>query len=297
MRMDRLTPLLDSTATPRVVTWEQALAIGFTPAAVRHQLRIGRWTRILPRVYLTSDVLTWPDRLDAALAYAGDGALLSGAAALVEDGLRCVDRPSKVLVLTPAFSESVAWVRVRNPAHAATRRLMPGAARVTTARAIVDLGVELRWLDDVRALVAEAVRRSMCSVVELMEELRHAPRRGSAHLRTAIDEMAGGAWSAPEASTATLLRTNGIRGFEQNARIDLHNGRRVYVDFLWRDQRAVLEIDSIEHHFSPGDIDDTMSRHIALETAGFSVVHRSPLAIRRDPLGFVADIQAWLASR
>ena len=45
---------------------------------------------------------------------------------------------------------------------------------------------------------------------ELEAELRHGPQRGSAHLRQAIEETRGGAWSAPEARAATLLRRGGL---------------------------------------------------------------------------------------
>jgi very-short-patch-repair endonuclease len=286
----------DPARVPRVLTWDEALALGFTPAAIRHRVEVGLWRRVLPRTYLTSDVLTWPDRLHAALAFAGPRALLSGAAALVTSGVRCVAAPLSVLVLVPTFGRSAGWVRIRRPEHAPSQENAPGPRRVTIARAVTDHCVEVRRLDDVRAVVAEVVRRRLTSVDELTAELRHAPRRGSAHLRDAIEEMSSGAWSSAEASTARLLRTNGIDGFEQNAVVTLRDGTLARPDFLWRQVRGILEIDSVEHHFAPRDLDDTMRRSLRLEAAGFSVIHRSPAAIRRDPEGFVNDVRLWLAS-
>ena len=93
------------------------------------------------------------------------------------------------------------------------------------------------------------------------------------------------------------MRSAGIVDFEQNARIDLPDGRRFYADFLWRDRLAILEIDSIEHHFAPADLDATMARHMTLETLGYSVIHRSPLSIMRNPQGFVRGVRDWLDSR
>jgi very-short-patch-repair endonuclease len=120
--------------------------------------------------------------------------------------------------------------------------------------------------------VAETVRRQFCTPSQLTDEPRHGPRKGSAHLRRAIEEISAGAWSAPEARAATLLRRAGVAPFEQNAPILLPNGRQFIADFLWRALRAVLEIDSYAHHGLPADADGTSARHLFLETLDFSVV-------------------------
>jgi len=85
--------------------------------------------------------------------------------------------------------------------------------------------------------------------------------------------------------------------FEQNARVDLPGGRFVVVDFLWRGLRAILEVDSREHHGSPPDADATAERHIALETPGYSVIHCSPAVIVKHPARFTAGVASWLAAR
>ena len=65
----------------------------------------------------------------------------------------------------------------------------------------------------------------------------------------------------------TAARLAGVPPLEQNARIRLPDGRHYIADFLWRELRAVLEIDSYEFHSLPGDADRTSARHIALETS------------------------------
>lgn len=292
-------PPHDPAAAPRVLTRSDARALGFTPDEIKHRLATGRWQRILPRTYLTSDTLTWADRLVAATKFAGPGSLLSGAAALADLDLRSVTRPRRLLVLVADRSgpRSTGWVRVRPSDRPMTRASLPGPPRAHPARAVADLALELRREDDVRMLVAQAVRSRLCTIDELTVELEEGPRRGSAHLRQAIDEIAGGAWSAPEARAARLMRAAGLPRFEQNARIDLPGGAYVVVDFLWRALRAILEIDSDTHHALAGDADRTGNRHLALETLGFSVVHRTPRVVRRDPGGFTDGIAAWLAAR
>lgn len=297
--LDELIPMYDPAAPPRVLSRGEALALGYSRSAIEHRLSTGRWRRVLPRVYLTGQTFTWPDRQAAALAFAGPQSVLSGAAALTDRHLRSVTCPTSVLVLVPGHVavRSVGWVRVRHTARTQEPARLPGPRRAPLARAVADLALERDRLDDVRALVAEAVRRNLCSVAELADELAAGPRRGSAHLRRALNEVTAGAWSSPEARAAGLLRRAGVAAFEQNARINLPNGRFVIVDFLWRSLRAVLEIDSREHHGSPPDADATVDRHIALETLGYSVIHYSPAVVIHRPEAFTSGVAAWLRAR
>ncbi len=257
--LDELVPLLDPTALPRVLGRAAAHSRGYNPNMIAHRLTTGQWRRILPRTYLSVDTLTWPDRLTAALTFAGPGALLSGAAALADEGLRAVGRPSAILVLVPVSTRlrSTAWVRIRPTQRLPERALLPGPARAPLSRAVADLALERRRLDEVTV----------------------------------------GAWSAPEARAARVLRRAGVPPFEQNVRIDLPGGRFFVVDFLWRELKAILEIDSVEHHFDAPDRDATMDRHLVLETLGYSVVHRSPAVVQKQPAAFAGGIAAWLAAR
>ncbi len=297
--LDKVVPLLDPTALPRVLTRADATELGYSRSAIRHRLDTAQWRRVLPRTYLTSDTLTRPDRLAAALAFAGPGALLSGAAALTDQHLRAVPDPASVLVLVPrsTTARSTSWVRVRRTNRLPPPALLPGPRRVPVARAVADLGLEFGRLDDVRALVAEAVRRGLCTIDELAAELRAGPRNHSGFLRQAIDEVGDGAWSAPEARAATLMRRAGLPPFAANVRIDLSDGSYVIVDFLWRALRAVLEIDSDAHHALAGDADRTSDRHLLLETDGYSVIHRTPRYVIKRPHVFVDGVAAWLAAR
>lgn len=297
--LDELVPLLDPTALPRVLSRSAALAHGLSRHAVDRRVANGRWRRVLPHTYLTSDTLTWPDQLAAAIAFAGPRALLTGAAVLHEAGSRSVSRPRLLTVLVPERSgaRSTGWVRIRRTHRLPDADLVPGPPRVPVARAVADHAVTLHRIDDARAVVAEVVRRRLSTVDEIAVELGAGPRNGSALLRQAVDEVGAGAWSAPEARAARLLRRAGVPAFEQNARIELPGGGYYVADFLWRDLWAILEIDSVEHHFDPAGWSATMDRHLVLETAGYSVTHRPPSAVNTYPRRFVRDITAWLANR
>lgn len=111
--------------------------------------------------------------------------------------------------------------------------------------------------------------------------------------------MGAGAWSAPEARAAGVLRrARGVPPFEQNAWIGLPDGSWLCVDFLWRELRAVLEIDSVEHHdIDPADRDHTNRRASTLHTFGYTTISRRPSVINRQPAQFAADVAQWLDGR
>lgn len=288
----------DPDALPRVIGRAEALRRGFTAKAVDHRVAAGSWRRVLPRTYLTADTFTSLDRLNAALIFAGPDAALSGGAALYASGVRQSSMPDRILVLVPPGGDgrSRAWVHVRATTRPYAAQLAPGPRRVTIARATADLALGRRRLDDVRALVARVIQDGHCTLEELATELESGPRRGSAHLRTALEEIGWGAASAPEARAARILRRAGISGFEQNARIDLPGGGHRHLDFYWPALRAALEIDSVEYHFAREQYVATLDRHLQVTALGISVIHRPPSALR-DEAGFVRDVRAWLAGR
>lgn len=304
-RVPRVAAFLDPFAVPpapdelpRVLGRADALARGFSPSAIDRRLASGRWRRLLPRTYLTRDTLTTWDRMNAALVFAGSGAVLSGAAALYASEVPRILAPERVLVLVPPAnrSRSAGWAQVRRSFRPFEREPWYGPPRVRLARAAPDHALSLDRLDDVRALVARVARTGRCPIADLRAELDAGPRNGSAFLRQAIEEVSAGAASAPEARAATILRRGGAPPFEQNVRIDLAGSGYYVADLYWRGLRAVLEIDSREHHLDPADWERTMTRHLALETLGLSVVHRPPSALRNERR-FLADILGWLTAR
>lgn len=291
-RRDEVDPL------PRVLTRAQALSSGLSRHAVDRRLASGRWRRVLPRTYFTGETFTDTDRMTAALAFAGPGSALSGAAALVASEVRRVVMPARVLVLIPpgAFVASHAWVQIRRSTRPIIREDWYGPARVQPARAAADLAVTMTQLDDVRALVARVVQDGHCTLDELVTEWRQGPRRGSAFLRQALEEVGAGAASAPEARAARILTSAGITGFLQNAEVQLPDGSRRVIDFLWPELRACLEIDSVEYHFTREDWARTWDRHLDLTSVGYAVIHRPPSALA-SPAKFVADVRAFLGGR
>lgn len=246
---------------PRVLTRDAAVALGLSSSAIDRRLASGQWRRILPRTYATVDHLTERDRADAALLYAGEGAALSSAYALRASGVRGVVDPGSALVLVPPTNriEARSWVRIRRTFRPIEIEQWSGPRRVVPARSAADLALELRTIDNVRSLVARIVGDGHARLDDLVAELDAGPRQSSGLLRQALAEVGAGAASAPEARAARALRRAGLRAFEQNARIELPGGGAYVADFLWRELRAILEIDSVEYHLGPAQWRATMT--------------------------------------
>ncbi|MGI8677872.1 MAG: hypothetical protein ACR2LX_04130 [Jatrophihabitans sp.] len=291
-------PIFDPDALPRVISRADARRRGMSDAAIDNRVARGAWRRQLPRTYRVGPTVMPQDRLLAAVLYAGSESALSGAAALAAWGVPKATVPERVLVLVPMarFTKSVDWVRVRRTDRAFDSNSWYTPRRADVARATADLALETRRLDDVRSLVARVVQSGRCAIAELGAELDSGPRRGSKHLRQALEEVGWGAASAPEAKAATILRRAGLTGFVQNAELVLPDRSRRVVDFYWPELRACLEIDSVEWHFDRRDWAGTWDRHLALTKFGYSVIHRPPSALDSEAR-FVRDVREWLVGR
>ena len=72
-------------------------------------------------------------------------------------------------------------------------------------RAVADAARDLTGLSEVRAVVAGAVQRRLCTLAQLIVELDSGPVRGSALLRDALTEVGEGIRSTAEADLRDLI--------------------------------------------------------------------------------------------
>ncbi|MEP7019371.1 MAG: type IV toxin-antitoxin system AbiEi family antitoxin domain-containing protein [Pseudonocardiales bacterium] len=280
----------------RVVTRADAIRCGLGPAGISYRVRVGRWLRLAPEVYLTCLPATQADYRRAAVLHAGGDAVLSGTAALSMLGFR-VPQPVSELVLVSADCHAASWgrIRVRKTHRLPRARPCAGVPRAPVARAVADHAIGLAPLQRVQAVVGYAVQQGLCTVAELATELEVGPRRGSHFFREALLDVGYGAHSPAEALAGRALRQGGVVHLEQNAEVRCGT-RRLVADFLDRDRRAILEVDSTQYHFSQADQDATLLRDQRLQAAGYAVMHVKPRQIRADPDGFVRIVVDWLAA-
>src|ERR1700684_3293013 len=196
-----------------VITRGQALGCGIPQSTVSAWCKPGgKWQKILPGVYLAVTGTPTPEqRQMAALLYAGPRSVITGSAAIRVRRLR-VPATDMVDVLIPSSvkRQSLGYVRIHR-----TRR-MPVSVRMGAirfappARAVADASHWFTNLGDVRALVAEAVQKQVCSIAQIGIELSEGANRDSAHLRKALAAVRSGIRSVAEVDFRDRILGSGL---------------------------------------------------------------------------------------
>ncbi|MDS1269816.1 hypothetical protein RIF23_05850 [Lipingzhangella sp. LS1_29] len=284
-----------------VLSREQALALGFTPAAIKHRTRRGGPWRVGPRgVYFAFP--TQPTRNQqqiAALLYAGPRSLLTGAAALGHYRMRYLPEPTDIDLLIP--HDEAVLSRRGIDVHR-TRRMpkprMHGPFRLAPAyRAVADAVRKTSMPNVARALVSEAVQSGICTVAQLDTELRDGPIRDSAMLRDVLSEVMAGAASAPECEAVHLVKTSGLPQPLWNPKLLAPDGSLLCIpDAWWQEHLVALEIESYEWHVNAEHWARTLRRRALAAAHGVRVLPFTPRQIRSDPDGFIETLRLALAA-
>jgi hypothetical protein len=198
-----------------VLTRQGVVAAGLAGDLPRPAGATGDGHAVGPSTYLLTDgPVTDEQLIAAALAHAGRDLVVTGPLACRLIGLADVPSESAVDVLVPASRRRVSTPYVR--VHPTTRppgwwRQLSGARVAEPHRAVVDTCRRLAGLRDVRALLLGTVASGCCHVDELQAELDAGSRHGTALCRRAVRDAEAGAWSAPEAEVADVVRRRGCR--------------------------------------------------------------------------------------
>jgi hypothetical protein len=283
-----------------LITRSQALSSGMSEAALRHRLRpAGPWKIVLPGVYLAHNgFLTVGQRECAAVLYAGRASVITGAAAAWRHGIRLATRETvDVLIPHDDRRQSTGFVRIHRTVRMPERPwIIDGLRWAPPSRAVADAARGLIELDEIRALVADAVQRGRCTIQQLAEELANGPSQGSAALRVVLAEVADGVASVAEADLRTLIKGSGLPEPLYNPRLFAGAEFLGKPDAWWPDAGVAAEVDSREWHLSPAAWHKTMARHSRMSARGIIVLHFPPSRIRSDPAGVVAELKAALQS-
>jgi len=226
-------------------------------SAVRHAVGTGRLHPVFRGVFvLGRRQIGERGRLFAATLACGDGAVIShrSAAAL----MRLLDNPPATIdvISLGKRGASVDGIRphdVRRPRLWETGTF-DGVPCTSPARTLVDLAgvVGSRTL---RSVFERAAARKLLDLVAIEASIGQGGRTGTQALRGLLDEwrpaapaLATGRLKSPfEAKVLPLLATRGIPMPLTNVPVELAEGR-IEVDFLWPQQRFVVEADSRAFH-------------------------------------------------
>ena len=260
----------------------------------------GQWRRMLPGVVLLNNgAPTRNDRRQAALVYAGAGAVITSLDALELHGMRRAPAPSgPVHLLIPADRRRVGAGRVLCERTDRLPEIEPGRWPLAPLpRAVLDFARRCGDRNEVRAALAETVQRGRCAPAELAAELAAGSQRGSALPRAVLYEISDGVRSVAEAKARELIQRSGLPRPIWNPRlVDAVTGRFIAMPDAWFDQVGLAwEIDSYEWHLSPDDYDATLARRAALMAAGVTVVHHQPSRVTSQAAAVVDELRRTYA--
>lgn len=293
-----LPPSLAQLATDQLglVTRRQFDAHHVSVGQVRWQL--GRsWRMVLPGVVqLTPGLPTGPQRILAALLYAGPHSWLAGPTAASHFGFiaRSADPRVHLLVPPTVKPRSVQWVTIRRTSLLDERLVELGPLRISCRpRAVVDAAALLPD-DAARALVIDVVRRRMVRLEDVAHWVESRQSYGRLRLRRALAEAAAGSWSLPEADLARLVATSqSLPEPWCNPSLTDASGRRLTTPDLWFDDVGMaVMVHSRAFHAGSLQWDETVVGDSDLSTHRIVVVGVTPEQLTRDPRSVLRRIEA-----
>ncbi|HZX01746.1 hypothetical protein [Kribbella sp.] len=200
LRESGLEALIDD--QDQIVSRAQLLAAGWSDAQIRKPLRNKRWRTVHPGVYVAhTGQIGYPERLLAALLYAGPEAAWSHYSAAEQLGLLRPDPERQVYVTIPEYRKVLAQpgLVIRRDEYWAARLAGVAPPRRTPAHAVLDVVGIAPSLDKAAAVIAEACQSGRVGAEDLLDALaerRRLRHRGS--LRPIIADVVAGSHSLLE---------------------------------------------------------------------------------------------------
>jgi very-short-patch-repair endonuclease len=282
-----------------LITRQQLLGLGVSSSAIGRAVARHRLHRVHRGVYaLVPRPALPPLALEqAAVLACGPRALISHVSAAALWGL-CVSEPGPVTltVVGGEAGRSRAGITVRrlstlDPRDARRRSSLP----VTSpARTLLDRAASLPDRRLERELDEALVRRltSRTAIREVLE--RHPRRPGTPRLRELIDPERTTTFTRAESEERMLglVRRGQLPAPETNVRM-----KSIEVDFLWRDERVIVEVDGWQSHGTWTAFQSNRKRDARLENDGWRVIRVTWWQLTREPEAVLVTIATALALR
>jgi very-short-patch-repair endonuclease len=282
----------------RVIARRQLFELGMSPSAIDYRIKVGRLRAVFRGVYLTG-YGPLPDRardLAAALAYAPDAVVSHRSAGALWRVIEPLPRAAIDITIRHGRGHGrgqpgIRLHRVRELRANEIRRL-DGIPLTSPARTLVDLATDLP-LRQLEQAFAEAQARRLVSKSALLHLLnRHRGRPGTAALRGLVEGSAPTLTrSEAEERLLALIRRAGLSQPKVNAQLGPYE-----VDFLWREQRLIVEIDGFAFHSSRIAFERDRARDAQLQARGWRVVRITWRQLVHEPERVVATVASLLAN-
>jgi hypothetical protein len=288
---------VDAAAPDRVISRAELVRLGVSERMVAARcVPSGPWTRLLPGiVMLHTGTPTWRQRIAAAVRYAGPSAVLTGIIGAWLLGLRRLPSKHEIHVLVPAERrrQSQRGLVVERTTRLPQATQSAGFPVAPVSRALIDGVRRMRDIDQIRAILAEAVQRRVLNATDLQTELDAGSRRGTAIPRMVLRELADGVWSPAESWARRIIQHSRLPAPRWNVGVYSESGQFLGIPDAWFDDVALAwEIDSYEFHLSPQSYARTLAKHARFTAAGIVVLHTLPSRLRTEPLVVRAELEA-----
>ncbi len=277
-----------------VVTTPQLAAAGVGRNGITRRVADGRLHRLHRGVFLLGPLTgPWTKEMAAVLA-CGEIAVLSHRSAAALWRIRRAWLGPPEVTVTDGRSRGRPGLRVYR-----TRRLDPRETRrregvpvTSPARTLLDLAGVLPERD-----LARAVEEAQVLKLATPRELAHVTGRGrpgSAALRAVLNLQHEPSLTRSEAELAflELVRSAGLPDPETNVNVLGHE-----VDFLWREQKLIVEVDGFAYHSSRQAFERDRRRDARLQAAGFRVIRFTYLQIVRDPAAVITCLDMYITKQ
>jgi very-short-patch-repair endonuclease len=282
-----------------VVSVRQLHAAGFDAAAIKRRCRAGRLHRMHRGVYLVGHAVA-PERAVeiAAVLACQPNSVVSHRSAARLWGLPSLQSWRAPIELTiigrdPGRKSGITLHRA-NALHPKDIRRVEGIPTTSPARTLVDLATVLT-VDDLELAFIDARACGLLRLKDVADALqRHRGRRGASVLRGLLAAASGNGLTRSEAERRmlALIRTAALPAPKVNARVGAFE-----VDFLWPDQKVIVEVDGYAFHASQRSFERDRERDATLIARGYVALRVTwhQLVARRDSV--IARIAAALAVR
>ena len=288
-----------------VASREQLRAIGFSDATINREAEKQRLHRIFRGVYAYGNpAIGSRGRLWAATLACGPGAVVSHRSAAVLMGL--LDRsPGSIDVIARGERgrriDGIRLHLVRPPLRDEVGTF-DGVPCTSPSRTFVDLAgtVGLRTL---RSGFERAAASGLLDLDGIEVVLARSPRRGAATLRRLIADwrpaarvLKRGRLKSPlEAKVLPIVLRAGAPEPQPNAPVRLASGKTIEVDFLWEEQRFVVEADSRSFHGTDAAAERDRWRDRELMRVGYSTLRVTHLAAETEAAAIAETIRERLS--
>lgn len=275
-----------------MVTRPQLLALGIGARTIKRWVASGRLIPVHRGVYAVGHQAPVPFAREMAATLAcGEGALLSHRSAAGVWGLLHAAPGDVDVTVRGRSGRSRPGIRIHRPTADVEGTRREGIPITTPARTIVDLAA----VESERVL-ERALNEALVQRVTTTREIDSLTRRSSCHGKSKLTRVLEATTnpqrtrSEAEQRTRELIERAGLPRPQTNQR--LHGFE---VDFLWREQRFVLEVDGYRFHSTRHAFERDRTKDAALATHGFTVARISWRQITERPEVVVARIASGLA--